>query len=96
MIVLDTKRGDTWETRLQETDLRGVISGPGAFIEVTATAEVYDISFDNSSEILAFPKRIDANATAVSYSANVQRRIFDDPVVPEKFDRGMFISSFSF
>lgn len=91
-IVLDTKRDDTWDDNLQVIDLKGVFSGPGAIIKVDENATSYDVSFNNSPTIHTFPKRINANATAVSYNAVEQIRVFSDPVVAEVFDNGVFIS----
>lgn len=91
-IIFDTKRGDTWDEKHQVIDLKGVFSGPGAIIRVDSNANSYDVSFNNSPTIHTFPKRINADATAVSYEANEQRRVFSDPVVAEVFDNGVFIS----
>ena len=91
-IILDTRRGNTWDQKLQVIDLKDVFTGPGAIIRVDSNASSYDVSFNNSSKIHTFPKRIDANATAVSYNANDQRRVFSDPIVALVFNNGEFIS----
>lgn len=91
-IIFDTRRGNTWDEKLQVIDLKDVFTGPGAIIRVDSNASSYDVSFNNSPRIHTFPKRIDANATAVSYSANDQRRVFSDPIVALVFDNGEFIS----
>lgn len=92
LIVLDTRRGNTWDQKLQEISLKGVFTGPGAIIKVTVTNTTYDISFDNSPNIHTYPKRINAIATAVSYSENKQRPVFSTPIGVGIFDQGVFIS----
>lgn len=91
-IIFDTRRGNTWDNKLQVIDIKDVFPGPGAIIRVDSNASSYDVSFNNSARIHTFPKRIDANATAVSYNANDQRRVFSNPIVALVFDNGEFIS----
>lgn len=93
-IVLDTKRGDKWDSKLQIIDLKGVFPGPGAIVRINATAKSYEISFNNSTEIHIFNKRIDVNATAVSYGLNEKdTAVYSNPVVVEVFENGMFVLS---
>nr|AGC12988.1 galectin-like protein [Peltigera membranacea] len=88
-IVLDTKRGDTWDNKLQKIDLKDISTGSDLVIRVTVTAKSYDISFNNSPKIYTFDKRIEANATAVSYGLNKgQRAVYSNPVVIQVFDNG--------
>lgn len=91
-IVFDTRRGETWDRNYQVIDLKGVFSGSGAIIKIASNDKSYDVSFDNSSTIHTFPKRIDADATKVSYEANNESLVFSDPIVAGVFDNGVFIS----
>lgn len=93
-IVLDTRRGDHWDDKLEKIDLKGVFPGPGAIVRINATAKTYEISLNNSHKIHIFNKRIDANATAVSYGLNEkQRAVYSNPVVVQVFENGMFVLS---
>lgn len=91
-IVFDTRRGETWDRNYQVIDLKSAFPGPGAIIRVDSHASSYDVSFNNSPKIHTFPKRINANATAVSYVGNEERSVFSDPIIAEVFDNGVFIS----
>ncbi len=91
-ILFDTRRGPTWDENYQVIDLQGVFPGPGAIITVASNDKSYDVSFNNDSTIHTFPKRIDADATAVSYGANNESLVFSDPIVAGVFDNGVFIS----
>lgn len=92
VIVLDTRRGNTWDEKLQEISLKDVFPGPGAIIKVTVTNTAFDIAFNNSPNIHSFPKRINAIATAVSYNENKQRPAFSNPIAAGIFNQGVFIS----
>lgn len=92
LIVLDTRRGNTWDSKLQEISLKGVFTGSGAIIKVTVTNTSYDISFNNSPNIHTYAKRINAIATAVSYTENKQIPAFSNPIAAGIFDQGVFIS----
>ena len=94
-IVLDTRRGDTWDSKLEIIDLKGVFPGPGAIVRINATAKSYEISFNNSKNIHIYNKRINANATAVSYGLNEkQRAVYSNPVVVQVYENGMFFFVF--
>lgn len=96
-IVLDTRRGDHWDSKLEVIDLKGVFPGPGAIVRINATATSYEISFNNSPTIHTFAKRINANATAVSYGLNEkQRAVYSNPVVVQVYENGMFFKSLRF
>lgn len=98
-IDLDTFRNGRWDRNLQSISLSKVFSGPGATIGITATTNSYEITFDGSPVIHTFKKRIDVNATAISYRIDNERRVFSDPLIVEVFDprvSGQFISLIPF
>lgn len=90
-IILDTRRGDTWDQKHEVINLKGLFPGPGAIVRINATVHTYEISFNNSQNIHTFNKRINANATAVSYGLNEkQRAVYSNPVVVQVYENGMF------
>lgn len=84
-ILFDTRRGNTWDTNYQVIDLKGVFSEPGAIITIASKATSYEISFGNSPTIHTYPKRIDADATKISYEANTESLVFSDPIAAGVF-----------
>lgn len=95
-IILGTRQNGVWEPNPPETPLKDVFTGPGAIIEVRATSSSYEISFDESPTVHTYKKRINADATAVSYEIDNQRPVFSNPLIAEVFDpprSGVFISS---
>lgn len=87
-ILFNTRQGTTWGTE-QSVALQDLFPGPHAFIHVTATATTYDISFNNSSKIHTFHKRIQGEATGVFYFEDNSRAVFSNPVVAAVF--GVYI-----
>lgn len=95
-ILFSTFQNGAWERNPPVTPLKDVFSGPGAIIKVRATSSSYEISFDESPTVHTYKKRINADATAVSYGIDNQRSVFSNPVIVEVFDpprSGVFISS---
>ena len=95
-IILATRQNGVWEPNPPETPLKGVFAGPGAIIRVTSTPSSFEVSFDASRTVHTYLKRINADATAVSYQIDNQRPVFSNPLIAEVFDpprSGVFISS---
>jgi len=86
LIVFNTSRNGRWDPNPQTTPLANVFSGPGATIRVIATNTSYQISFDGSPVVHTYHKRINANATAISYLIQNDRRVFSNPLIVDVFD----------
>lgn len=84
-ILLNTFRNGAWDTNPQAVNLENVFSGPGAVIKVKASDTSYEVSFEGGSTVHTFQKRINADATTVSYRIDNERRVFSDPVIAEIF-----------
>lgn len=89
-IVLDTRRGNSWDQNLQVIDLRGAFPGPGASIKVNTVGDHYEISFSGHSRVFIYDKRILADATSVSYLSSAGTK----PVFSNPLDVRVFYSAF--
>ena len=83
-ILLNHYRNGGWGSP-KVLSLENVFSGPGAVIKVKATHTSYEISFNESSTTHTFNRRINDDATTVTYGTNGGRSVFSDPVIAEIF-----------
>lgn len=98
-IYFNTFRNGAWDKNPQAVNLENVFSGPGAVIKVKASDTSYEISFDESPTVHTFKKRINGDATTVSYGIENQRPVFSNPIIAQIFyprTSGVFISSIPF
>lgn len=96
VINFTSKRGNDWD-KGEMMDLSGVFSGPGATIKVAVSSAYFEISFNDNPMTHKYYKRINADATALSYYLNLGvSPVFSNPIYADVFFFGAFFLLFYF
>lgn len=85
VINFTSKRGKDWD-KGEMMDLSGVFPGPGATIKIAVSSAYYEISFNENPSTHRYYKRINADATALSYYLNPGvSPVFSNPIYADVF-----------